>query len=71
MSPGFFKKLTDFAKKVGSGVANVAKKVWSVAKPIVGLVAPALQSAPHPLAQKIGTGLTMASPFVDNLLGNR
>ena len=71
MAIGFFHKLVELAKKVGSGVKNVASKVWKVAKPIVGLAAPILEAAPHPVAQKIGTGLSIATPYVDRLLGSR
>lgn len=71
MSFGFFKKLVDIAKKVGSGVAKVAKKVWQVGKPIVGAVMPAIESSGHPAGAVAGRIWRTAAPIADQILGSR
>lgn len=71
MAIGFFSKLADLAKKVGKGIWGGIKKVASIAAPIAGLVAPALQQSGNPTLAGIGTGLQVGAPIVQQLLGSR
>ena len=72
MTVGVIAKIGDFFKKIGSGVVNVAKKVWNnVAKPIGGALIPAIESSGHPAGLAAGQIWRAAAPIADRLLGSR
>lgn len=70
MAPGFFAKALDVIKKVGKGIATVAKPVWNVAKTLAAPVGNMLQNTGNPVLTGIGQGMRFATPIVDSLLGN-
>ena len=71
MAPGWVSKIVDFFKKAGNTVAKVAKKAWSVAKPIVGAIMPQIEASGHPAGAVAGQIWRTAAPIADRLLGSR
>ena len=68
---GFFKKIADVAKKVGSGIGKAAKKVWQVAKPIADTVMPIVGTAGGAKGAAVQQIYQHAAPIADYLLGSR
>ena len=71
MTIGFFSKALDFFKKIGNGIKKAVQTIWGVSKPVFDAAAPVLQTIPHPVAQAVGHGYTVARPIAERLLGRR
>ena len=66
MAVGFWKKLGEVAKKVWTGVKTVYNKVVA---PVAKAAAPIISAIPHPVAQAVGAGLSVATPIIERLTG--
>ena len=64
MAPGWFAKVGEVLKNIGTGIKNVVGKVVA---PIASIAGPLISAIPHPAAQAIGRGMSVAAPVVSRL----
>lgn len=64
MVVGFWKKALEVIKNIGTGIKNVVGKVVA---PIASIAGPLISAIPHPAAQAIGRGMSVAAPVVSRL----